>query len=149
MSIPTLKGEKILRRVFEIVPVLLSWTLLTSPFWASFIAPVAVAYFIIFFDIYFFWRAATLGINSVRGYFKIRQTTRVDWFAKLTNENFAWQKMRHIVIIPTYKEPPEILERTLTFLSEAEFPTKQIDVCLATDKREEDRSKKSLALKQQ
>src|SRR4030043_885087 len=148
MSIPTLKSEKILARAFEIVPVLLSWTLLTSPFWASFIAPVAVAYFIIFFDIYFFYRAALLGINALRGYFKIRETIKPNWFQKLQHEGLPWQKMRHIVFIPTYKEPPEILERTLTFLAESEFPTKQIDVCLATEKREEGVSKKALALKQ-
>src|SRR4030042_777695 len=111
MSIPTLKGEKILTRAFEIVPVLLSWTLLTSPFWASFIAPVAVAYFIIFFDLYFFWRAANLGVNSVRGYLKIRQTIKINWFDRLQAENLPWQKMRHVVFIPTYKEPKEILIR--------------------------------------
>jgi cellulose synthase/poly-beta-1,6-N-acetylglucosamine synthase-like glycosyltransferase len=147
MSIPTLKGEKILTRAFEIVPVLLSWTLLTSPFWASFIAPVAVAYFIIFFDIYFFYRAALLGINALRGYFKIRKTTKPNWFQKLEQGGLPWQKMRHIVFIPTYKEPLEILERTLTFLAESEFPTEQINICLATEKREEEVSAKANALK--
>jgi len=137
MSTPKTKSEKLLRRVFEIVPGIFSWAVLLSPFWASFIAPFAVAYFIIFFDIYFFWRAANLGVNSVRGYFKIRQTTRINWFKRLAAENLPWQKMRHVVFIPTYREPKEVLERTLTFLAESEFPSNQIDVCLAVEKREE------------
>lgn len=137
MSKPKTKKGRFLHRVFEITPPILSFILLSSPFWASFIAPVAIAYFIIFFDLYFFYRAATLGINSVRGYFKIRTTNRVDWFEKIKNSSLPWQKTRHIIIIPTYKEPREILARTLTFLAEQEFPTKQIDICLATEGREE------------
>lgn len=137
MSTPKTKTDQFLRRLFEIVPTLLSWTLLTSPFWASFLAPLAVTYFIIFFDIYFFYRSAILGINSVRGYYRIKDTLQKDWFTKLKVENLPWQKVRHVVLIPTYKEPPEILARTLTFLAESEFPAKQVDICLATEKREE------------
>src|SRR4030042_4401511 len=148
MSKVDAKREKLLRRLFEILPVLLSWTLLSSPFWASFIAPVAVAYFIIFFDIYFFYRAALLGINALRGYFKIRETIKPNWFQKLQHEGLPWQKMRHIVFIPTYKDPPEILERTLTFLAESEFPTKQINICLATEKREEEASETANVVKE-
>ena len=140
-------NNKFLRRVFEIIPTILSLALLSSPFWASFLWPYAIAYFIIFFDIYFFYRASLLGINSVRGYFKIKKTSRIDWFGKIKNEGLAWQKLRHVIIIPTYKEPKEILTRTLTFLSEQEFPTNQIDVCLATEGREEGVLEKAERLK--
>ncbi|OGY21272.1 MAG: hypothetical protein A2126_02110 [Candidatus Woykebacteria bacterium GWB1_45_5] len=143
------KRAKFLRRFFEILPAVISWTLLTSPFWASFFVPFAVAYFIIFFDIYFFYRAALLGINALRGYFKIRETTKPNWLARLKQEGLPWQKVRHIVLIPTYKEPLEILERTFTFLAESEFPTKQIDICLATERREERVLEKAKNLKTQ
>ena len=148
MSKPKTKAEKFFHRGLEIILPIFSWAALTSPFWASFIAPVAVAYFIIFFDLYFFWRAANLGVNSVRGYLKIRQTIKINWFDRLQAENLPWQKMRHVVFIPTYKEPREVLERTLTFLSESEFPAKQIDICLAIEKREEGVAAKANALKQ-
>jgi hypothetical protein len=129
--------DKIIQRVFEIIPPILSWALLTSPFWASFLAPFALAYFIIFFDIYFFYRAALLGINSVRGYIKIQAVARKPWLQRLKEENLPWEKMRHIILIPTYKDSEELLSRTMTFLAGQEFPTKQIDVCIATEKREE------------
>ncbi|MEX0622112.1 MAG: glycosyltransferase family 2 protein [Candidatus Woykebacteria bacterium] len=131
------RREKRLNRLFEIIPPIISLLLLSSPFWASFFIPVAVAYFIIFFDIYFFYRTVTLAVNSVRGYRRIKKTNSIDWLKKLKEGGLPWQKMRHIVIVATYKEPEEILSRTLTFLSETEFTTKQIDVCLATEEREE------------
>jgi cellulose synthase/poly-beta-1,6-N-acetylglucosamine synthase-like glycosyltransferase len=142
------KNERFFRRIFEIIPAVISLSLLSSPFWASFIAPFAVAYFIIFFDIYFFYRAALLGINSVRGYFKIRGVTRTNWFEKIKSEGLPWQKCRHVVLIPTYKEPKEVLARTLTFLAEQEFPAKQIDICLATEVREEGVLDKAQGLKE-
>lgn len=148
MSKPKKRNERFFRRVFEVVPPIISLTLLSSPFWASFIAPFAVAYFIIFFYIYFFYRAATLGINSVRGYFKIQAASKVDWFEKLKNSGVPWQHSRHIVIIPTYKEPKAVLTRTLTFLAEQEFPTKQIDICLATEERENSVLEKAEGLKE-
>ena len=139
--------EGILHRILEILPPVFSFALLSSPFWASFFAPVAIAYFIIFFDIYFFYRAAMLGINSVRGYLKIRAVNKIDWFERLKNESLPWGKMRHVVIIPTYNEPKDILIRTLTFLSEQEFPSRQIAVCIATEGKEESALEKAAFLK--
>ena len=136
MTTPKNNQERLLRRTFEIIPPIISLLLLSSPFWASFFIPVVVAYFIIFFDVYFFYRAAMLGINSTRAYFKIRRNLRIDWLEKLKLSSLPWQKVRHVVIVPTYKEPIEILHRTLTFLAEQEFPREQIDVCLATEKRD-------------
>ena len=149
MSNPRTKKEKFLRRFFDVGPPILSWTLLTLPIWAGFFVPFAAAYFIIFFDIYFFYKASTLGINSVRGYLKIKQASQVSWFEKLQKENLPWQNVRHIVMIPTYKEPRQILERTLTFLSEQEFPSKQISICLATEDRDEKALVISASLKRQ
>ena len=55
-----------------------------------------------------------------------------------------WQKVRHVVIIPTYKEPLHILERTFDSLANQELPTKQIIPVLAMEANEpeEDRNKK-------
>src|SRR4030042_3443976 len=139
--------EKIFNRVFEIILPVISWGLLTSPFWASFLAPFALAYFIIFFDIYFFYRAALLGINSLRGYIKIQGVARKNWLQKLKDEGLPWEKMRHIVLIPTYKESEEILSRTRAFLAEQEFPAQKISVCIATEKREEASLKKAEGLR--
>jgi cellulose synthase/poly-beta-1,6-N-acetylglucosamine synthase-like glycosyltransferase len=70
-----------------------------------------------------------------------------DWVADL--EKFSdWQKVRHVVIIPTYKEPLHVLERTINSLKTQTLPRKQIYVCLAMEKKEpeEDRLVKVKAL---
>lgn len=124
-------------RFSEILTPLLSWILLTSPFWASFFFPREIVYFIFVFDIYFLYKAASLGINSVRAYFKIRSTSATNWLKKIEEEKLDYSKVKHIIFIPTYKEPLTILERTLNFLAEQEFPSRNLILVLAGEKREE------------
>ncbi len=133
----SLVGRRKTNYFIESLPAFLSWILLTAPFWASFLSASVVAFFIILFDIYFFWKAATLGINSIRGYLKIKVTAQASWLKKLKEGHLDYSKIRHIIFIPTYKEPEDVLDRTLNFLAEQEFPTKQVSVVLATEKREE------------
>src|SRR3989344_7488556 len=125
-------------RFSEIVTPLLGWFLLTAPFWASFFLPTVVVYFILVFDIYFLYKAGTLGINSIRSYLKIRTTTKTDWLKKLTDEYQDYEKVKHIVFIPTYKEPQTVLDRTLSFLAEQEFPAKNLLIILAGEDREKE-----------
>ena len=136
-----------LSRSAEIATPLVSWILLTSPFWASFIVPNVVVYFIFIFDIYFLYKASALGINSVRSYIKIKASTKTNWLEKMHSEKLDYSNLKHIVFIPTYKEPIEILNRTLTFLAEQEFPAKQIIVVLAGETREDSFEEKANALK--
>ncbi len=55
-----------------------------------------------------------------------------------------WEKVRHVIIIPTFKEPLYILERTLNSLATQSLPTKQIIPVIAMEKNEpeEDRLEK-------
>ncbi len=130
--------SKLSNSFLEKLTPIFSLVLLTSPFWLSFFLPKLTVYLIFIFDLYFVYRGASLGINSVRSYLKIRKSVKTDWLEKCRQENLDYQKMHHVVFIPTYKEPVLILERTLSFLSEQEFPTKNILVVLAGEAREED-----------
>ena len=134
-------------RASEIVTPLFGWVLLTSPFWASFLFPTTIVYFILVFDIYFLYKAASLGVNSIRSYLKIRQTVKVDWLKKIGQEGLDGTGVRHIVFIPTYKEPETILERTLSFLSEQEYPAKNLVIVLAGEDRDQGFTTKALDLK--
>ena len=143
------KYDRQFTRLLEITPALASWTLLTLPLWASFLWPIAVANFIIIFDLYFFYRAAHLGVSSVRAYRKIQKTSKIAWWDKGAAENLPMEKTHHLIIIPTYKEPMTILKRTFTFLSAQEMPTKNISICLAGEAREEEFLTKSAELKKE
>ena len=133
--------------MLEILPGFVSWNLILFPYWGILVFPNVVAYFILFFNIYWFYQSFLIAITATIAHFKIQASMQYNWLADL--KSFPdWKKVHHVVIVPTYKEPLYILERTLNSLAKQDLPTSQISVVLAMEKREpeEDRLTKVAAL---
>ncbi|HUZ17244.1 MAG TPA: glycosyltransferase family 2 protein, partial [Spirochaetia bacterium] len=77
------------------------------------------------------------------GFRRIARDSHVDWFARYQREAswrsdvLAWDSIRHVVIIPNYKEPLGVLRCTLEALVEQNYLTKRIFVVLAMEEKEE------------
>ena len=125
------------RRSLEIMPGLVSWFIILFPVWGSFFIPWAVVYFILFFDVYWFYKSFSLVVTSFIASRKIKAAENKNWYeiAKPL-ENF--ENLSHIVVIPNYKENLEKLRKTLQSLANQNFPTKRIYVVLAMEKREKE-----------
>jgi cellulose synthase/poly-beta-1,6-N-acetylglucosamine synthase-like glycosyltransferase len=122
-------------RFFEILIPLSAWFFITMPLWLSFGHPAIVAYFIITFDVYWFYKSFTLGISSIKSYITMQAHTKVDWFAK-ARVLPEFRKIMHIIIIPEYAEPIHILQRTLDNLVNADIPKSKLIVVLATEEKD-------------
>ncbi|HKC04817.1 MAG TPA: glycosyltransferase family 2 protein [Patescibacteria group bacterium] len=130
-----IKHEHGILRALEIFPGLVSWNLILFPYWGILVFPVVVAYFILFFNIYWFYQSMQIAISSIISHTRIQAAKIYDWMPDI--HGFPdWEKVRHVVIIPTYKEPIYILERTLQSLVDQGFPTKQIVPVLAMEGKE-------------
>ena len=123
------------RRALEIMPGFVSWFLILFPVWGSFLIPIAVAYFILFFDVYWFYKSFSLAITAFIASRKIKQAEKVDWL-KLTKPLENFEKVTHIVVIPNYKENLEKLRETIRSIALQTFPAKRIYVVLAMEDRE-------------
>ena len=133
------------RRALEIMPGFVSWSLILFPVWGSFFIPLAVAYFILFFDVWWFYKSFSLAITAFIASRKIKAAEKEDWLEKVKPlENF--EKVTHIVVIPNYKETLEKLRKTMESLREQSFPTKRIYVILAMEKREEESKERAKKL---
>lgn len=123
------------RRALEIIPGIISWSLITMPVWGSFFIPWAVAYFILFFDVYWFYKSFSLAISAFISARKIKKAEKEDWLAKAKPlENF--ENVSHIIVIPNYKETLDKLRETVQSLADQTFPAKRIYVVLAMEDRE-------------
>lgn len=123
------------RRSLEILPPLISMTLITMPVWGALLFPVQLAYFIIFFDVYFLWKSFFLMSTAFVGSRKIRKTEAEDWLKKSKGlKNF--DKMHHLIIIPSYTESASKLSRTIDTLKNQTFPSERLHIYLALEKRE-------------
>src|SRR3989304_4356843 len=140
--------EKGFLRGLEILPGFFSWNIVLFPYWGIFVMPNFVAYFILAFNIYWFYQSLTIAISATLSHLKIQASINYDWIADL--KHFPdWQRVHHVVIIPTYKEPLYILERTIKSLAGQTLPPRQISVVLAMESSEprQERQEKVAALK--
>ncbi len=127
--------DRQVHRFLEILPGTFSWSLILFPVWGSFWIPHYVAYYIILFDIFWFYKSGTLAVTSVISHVKLNAAKKYDWLSdakKLTD----FHKVHHLIIIPTYKEPLHTLMRGLDSVMAQDLPGKQISVCLAFEERE-------------
>lgn len=123
------------KRFLEILPGTVSWFLILFPIWGSFVIPEIVAYYIIAFSVYWFYKSMSTAFLALLGYFKLKSYQVYDWMGDV--KQFPdWKKVHHIVVIPTYKEPLETLTRTLSKLTEQSYPLKNIHVMLSFEERE-------------
>ncbi len=130
------------KRFLEILPGFVSWTLILFPLWGSLVIHYIVAYFIVFFDIYWFYKSFSLAVTAFIASKKIKEAESLNWLEKgKVLDNF--NKMAHIIIIPNYKESADKLRQTVLAISKQTFPAKRIFVVLAMEKREEAVSKKA------
>ena len=128
--------EKI-TRFLEILISSLSWILITMPLWLSFWHPALVAYLIITFDVFWFYKSFTLASRAIQSFVTMNAHVKVDWLSlakKLPN----FKKIYHVVIIPEYHEPLHILRRTLENLEKQDMPKNKLIVVLATETKDPD-----------
>ncbi len=133
------------RRALEIVPGFFSWALITFPVWGSITFPAVVAYFILFFDVYWFYKSFSLVVSAYIALKRIRAAEKTDWLSKAEKlENF--EKTTHVVIIPNYNESVEKIRKTLHVLTYQTLPLKKIHIVLAMEERAVDSKEKASIL---
>lgn len=120
-----------LYRLLEILPGLVSWLTLLLVLTASFFAPFFAAYFIIAFSIYWVLKTAFLSYHLRYNWRRLRHHLSLDWGAMLRDMEYG--NIRHVIILPFYKEPGMVIEASLQSLSEANYDLKKIAVVLASE----------------
>ena len=122
------------QRTLEILPGLVSWSLILFPIWGSFLWPLGLAYFIIIFDVYWLYRSTTMAVFAMMSHFRIQANKKYDWMGDVKGFR-DWRSVYHVIIIPTYKEPGTTLERTLNALASQTLSAKQIIPVVAFEER--------------
>jgi cellulose synthase/poly-beta-1,6-N-acetylglucosamine synthase-like glycosyltransferase len=129
-----LKYDRQIQRALEILPGFVSWNLILFPIWGGLLWPMAVAYFVLLFDIFWIYKSFALAIFSIVAHLRIQASKKMDWLEEV--KPFPdWTKVQHIIIIPTVQEPVHLIERALKSLLDQKFPKKQLSVVVAFEER--------------
>lgn len=124
------------RRLLEIFPAFLSWGTLILIFYLSWKQPIWIAIFIIFYDIYWLLKTIYLTIHLHSSYRKMRRNLKINWKEKLESlGKDKWQNIYHLVILPMYKEPYEVVKETFGSLAKSDYPKDKIILVLAAEER--------------
>jgi hypothetical protein len=123
------------QRVLEIFPGALTWIVVLFPVWGSLFFPSVLAYFILFFDVYWFYKSYTLVINAQRAAKRIKRSEAIDWLERAKTQEH-YNRAHHILVIPNYKERVEKMRITLEALALQTLPHKKIHIVLGMEERE-------------
>lgn len=133
------------RRSLEILPGFVSWSLILFPIWGSLFIPYFVAYFILLFDVFWFYKSFSLAATAYIASKKISKAEKVNWLLEVKKlKNF--KMVNHVVIIPNFKESYTKLNTSIASITKQNFPLKRIHVVLAMEKRENDARQKAQRL---
>ena len=127
-------------RIFEILPAFLSWTTLILIVFFSWQFPAGIAIFIILFDIYWLLKTVYFSLHLRIAFNKMKENMRINWLNKLQNYKIRttkdWEHIYHLVILPMYKEPYEVVRETFTSLSKSNYPLDKFIIVLTAEERE-------------
>lgn len=139
-------------RFFEILPGVLSWSMLALPFVLSRINVTLAAFFLFVYLLVNFARVMANAFRALQGYSVLKKHQKMPWaqmlveladgelnprahrpdwhrkvIAELEHRPLLMQpaEVIHAVIIPTYKESRDVLEPTIRSLFEADFDAKK------------------------
>ncbi|MFA5828347.1 MAG: hypothetical protein WC841_03255 [Candidatus Shapirobacteria bacterium] len=127
-------------RLWEMIPGFFAWTFILFPVWGAILVPKLVTYFVIAFLVYWLYQSFKSSILAVIGYYKIRASKKIDWlelFKKNYDKNWpSYDKINHIIIISSYKEPLDVIEMAVGSLAaQIDINLKKINVVIAQEER--------------
>src|SRR6056297_2245788 len=126
--------DKTLYRFLEFIPALFSWGTLIGSFLLSWIAPAPIAILIIIFDLYWVLKIIYLSIHQITSFKKMEKNKKENWIKKVKKIK-NWEKVHHLIILPTYKESEEIITSSCQAIYETKYPKEKITIILTTEKR--------------
>ncbi len=128
--------ERRIYRVLEIFPGALSWFTLIILFLLCWQRPLWIAVFAIIFDLFWLMRIIYRSFLLKSGYNRMREYERIDWLGRIKNlESKNWRDYYHLVVLPMYKEPLEIIRGTFSALKNTDYPKDRMIIVLAAEER--------------
>jgi len=132
-------------RFLEMVPAILVWGTLIGAVVLSFVRPLWAIYIIILFDLLWLIKAVYWLVYLFNSYRHFKKDISINWLQKLKTENpvshdganSTWPDIRHLIFLPTYKEPYEVVETTFAGLAKSNYPLEKFMVILALEERDQ------------
>ncbi len=121
-------------RLFEFIPGVLAWGTLALMVVVARYLPFWVAVFIILFDTYWFLKSIYMSLHLRSTFRTMKGVLKENWLSK-TKELQRWERIRHLVVLPMYKETYAVVRESFEALAKANYPLDKFIVVLALEER--------------
>ncbi|HAO81755.1 MAG TPA: hypothetical protein DDW92_03105 [Candidatus Veblenbacteria bacterium] len=135
-------------RLFEMIPGILVWVTLIGAVVLSIVKPLWAIYVIILFDLYWLMRVSYLLIHMMAGWRKFSWTLKQNWLPQ-AQALPDFDKIYHLIFLPTYKEPITVLRTTLNSLTSANYPADKFIIVLAGEAKDQENFEHNAAVLKQ
>ena len=125
--------DRVIYRLFEMLPGVLSLATLLLFVVLSFIRPVWAAYLTIIFSIYWLMKTIYLSAHLRYNFKRVRHNLSVDWDGRL--KDMKYDDITHLVIFPFYLEGYDVVEHSVRALLQSNWNPKRIAVVIAAEAR--------------
>ncbi len=123
-------------RLLEMIPALLTWFVFLFVIVISFINPIVAIYIIIAFDFFWLIRIVYFVIYLMHSWFNHNRAVKVNWWHRVQQKK-GYQDIYHFVLLPTYKEPREVIETTMQSLAKSNYNLKKMIIVWTREERGE------------
>lgn len=122
-------------RWLEALPGLAVWSTFAIATIVSLVAPMWAIVFILLFDVYWIIRVLYVMSYLIMAYRKYRREVVIDWHQRVMTLP-GWQDVVHLIVIPTFREPEDVLRETMESLLHVRYSQQSFIVVLATEGRD-------------
>lgn len=121
-------------RFFEILPGLMTWTLILFPFVAALAGiPEVIVFYVSFLTIYWSYRGVRFLYGLVVGYKRVQRDTSTDWMSKI--KETGKEIPSFVYICPIVKEGLDVLEPGIKMWAEQEIGPNRISIIFALEEK--------------
>ncbi|MEK9129852.1 MAG: glycosyltransferase family 2 protein [Patescibacteria group bacterium] len=124
-------------RLLEIIPGALTWLMFFLIIIISFLKPIWAIYFIIVFDLYWFFRIIYFLIYVFISWRQFRTDIKIDWTKKVKTIS-DWEKIYHLIFLPSYKENIEMINSAFENLIKNNYPLNKFIIVLTGEERDKE-----------
>ena len=125
--------DYVLYRGLEMIPAFISWSTIVLIVTLSIYAPTIAAYLIIAFDLYWLLKTFYLSLHQRHNWKRLKHNMTTDWRERMMP--LKYEHVRHLVILPYYKEPEEIVESAIRSVLESDYDLSRMILVLAVEER--------------